>query len=54
MPVFHCQHGQPAADTHRRSMGSGMFVCHRNYELEAIVIATKRRLENRDLAVRQG
>lgn len=54
MPVFHCQHGQPAADSHRRSMGSGMFVCHRNYELEAIVIATKRRLENRDLAVRQG
>ena len=34
MPVFHCQHGQPAVDSHRRSMGSGMFVCHRNYELE--------------------
>jgi hypothetical protein len=52
VPRTYQDHSVPSA--HRRYLGYGMFTCHRNYDLEAMVIATKRRLENRDLAVRQG
>lgn len=54
MSVPHFYQEKPEPGAYRRSLGFGMFTCRRNYELEAMVIATKRRLENRDLAVRQG
>lgn len=53
MPISHTQ-ANAAPSAHRRYMGSGMFTCHRNYDLEAMVIATKRRLANQDMGLRQG
>lgn len=52
VPRIYQEHPMPSA--HRRYLGHGIFTCHRNYDLEAVVIATKRRLANRDLGVRQG
>jgi hypothetical protein len=54
MAIPHVYQGNPAQSAHRGYLGSGIFTCHRNYDLEAMVIATKRRLANRDLGVRQG
>jgi hypothetical protein len=54
MSVPRTYQDNPAPSTHRRYLGSGMFTCHRNYDLEAMVIATKRRLANLDLGARQG
>jgi hypothetical protein len=54
MAILHVYQGNPAPYAHRRYLGPGIFTCHRNYDLEAMVIATKRRLANRDLGVRQG
>ncbi|MDB5709116.1 MAG: hypothetical protein JWL96_1186 [Sphingomonas bacterium] len=52
VPRFYHADPRPSAD--RRYLGSGLFTCHRNYDLEAVVIATKRRLANRELRVREG
>ena len=54
MPTNRTYQDSPASGAHRRYLGAGMFICHRNYDLEAMVIATKRRLANSDLGVRQG
>ncbi|MDB5674975.1 MAG: hypothetical protein JWM65_1957 [Sphingomonas bacterium] len=54
MAVPHIYQDYSVPSAHRRYLGPGIFTCHRNYDLEAVVIATKRRLANRDLGVRQG